>query len=662
MDPTTLQPAPPPDMSEVIAAQAAESALSPEVVSALAQHIASSFTLAQTAKSSVIERLLACERQRHGEYEPALAAQIAAAGGQKIFMQLTDIKCRAADSWIKDVILNHAESTWALSPGAEPDLPKSMIAEATQTMMQEAAMVAAQGIEPDPEVMAARETEIQNEARTRIIEMAQEKCRRMEERITDKLQEGGWSKSLGQLIYDFTTYPTVFLKGPILRKKKVLSWGDGDFKPVVNEQVVIEVDRVSPWDIFPSPGATTMQEGFLIHRHKLSRRAVKQMMGMPGASNPSIKTVLRQYSTGLRTQLNGEMQHDKLQGRDVYFGADGMIEALEYWGPATGMVLRQWGMKSWQGKPIDELDEYQINAWMIGSYVVRAQINPDPLDQRPYSKASFEDIPGAFWGTALPEMMADVQVMCNASARALAMNMGIASGPQVEVNIDRLPKGEPITSMFPWKVWQTTSDRSGSGHPAIRFFQPNMNAAELLQVYTYFSKIADEVTGVPNYLYGSSAVSGAGRTASGLSMLMENAAKGIKHAILGLDTATSEMITRLYRHLMIFDPDNSIKGDMNLVAAGAIGAMIREQQVTARKEFMADTLNPIDSQIIGAEGRAYMLRERAKALFDNVDKIVPNPEKMKALMAQQQMAAQQAAMAEAQGSGATPATSATAPH
>ncbi|MBA3605221.1 MAG: hypothetical protein H0W46_04465, partial [Acidimicrobiia bacterium] len=157
--------------------------------------------------------------------------------------------------------------------------------------------------------------------------------------------------------------------------------------------------------------------------------------------------------------------------------------------------------------------------------------------------------------------------------------------------------------------------------------------------------------------------SGAGRTASGLSMLMENAAKGIKHAILGLDAATSEMITRTYRHLMMFDPDTAIKGDMNLIAAGAIGAMIREQQVTARKEFMADTLNPLDAEIIGPEGRAYMLRERAKGLFDNVSKIVPDPEKMKAMMAQREaMAMQQQQQAAAGGSaGATPATTPTSP-
>jgi hypothetical protein len=225
--------------------------------------------------------------------------------------------------------------------------------------------------------------------------------------------------------------------------------------------------------------------------------------------------------------------------------------------------------------------------------------------------------------------------MINASPRALAMNMGIAAGPQCEVSIDRLPPGETITNQYPFKIWQTTSDRSGGGQPAIRYFQPSMNAAELLGIYTHFGRAADEVTGVPNYVYGSSMASGAGRTASGLHMLMENAAKGIKHAILALDGSLSEVVKRIYRHLMIHDPDTTIKGDMQIVAAGAVGALIREQQEIARKEFLAATLNPVDAQIIGADGRAYMLRETAKALFPDINKIVPDPERMRALMAMQ---------------------------
>jgi hypothetical protein len=280
--------------------------------------------------------------------------------------------------------------------------------------------------------------------------------------------------------------------------------------------------------------------------------------------------------------------------------------------------------------------------WMVGSYVIKCVKNPDPLDRRPYSKASWESIPGAFWGLALPEMMTDIQTVCNAAARALANNMGIASGPQVEISVDRLPDGEDLTKMYPWKIWQTTSDRTGGGQPAVRFYQPSMNADALLAVYQYFQRIADEVTGVPNYIYGSGQASGAGRTASGLSMLMENAAKGIKQAILSLDAATTDVIHRLYDHLMIYDDDNSIKGDMQIVPAGVVGTLLKESVQQRRNEFLQLTSNPVDIQIMGPSGRAMLLREAAKALNMDVDKIIPDPEKiMEAQKMLSEMAAQQ---------------------
>ncbi len=202
--------------------------------------------------------------------------------------------------------------------------------------------------------------------------------------------------------------------------------------------------------------------------------------------------------------------------------------------------------------------------------------------------------------------------------------MGIASGPQAEVAVDRLPDGEDLTDIYPWKIWQTTSDRTGGGQPAVRFFQPNMNADVLLSVYTTFAKQADEVTGIPNYVYGSSAVSGAGRTASGLSMLMDNASKGIKQAVANIDKIVSGIVQRLYLHNMMFDPDPYIKGDFKVVAKGAIGLLHKETLQMRRNEFLMATANPIDSQITGIEGRAYLLREAARGLQMDTTKIVPD--------------------------------------
>jgi hypothetical protein len=618
-------------------------------ITSLGSHIEKCFSEAESAKSYITERLLKAMRQRKGEYEPQIKQQIAAIGGQEIFMMITDIKCRAADSWVKDVMLNHEDSTWTIVNTTEPELPPELEQEVYQTVMQEAAQVAAAGVPVDPMTLPMRHQQIVDEAYKLTTEIAEDRRAKMERRIADKMQEGRWKQSLSEVVYDFVTYPAAFIKGPVLRKKPKMKWGDG-FQPVVKEEVVLEFDRVSPFDIYPSPGAVDIQDGYLIHRHKMSRTSLLQMKGMTGADSDAIQTVLDTYQRGLMSHRPGDTERDALNGRNVNFGADGLIEALEYWGPASGRMLIDWGIEQWGSETIDAEQEYQINAWKIGSYVIRAVLNPDPLGQRPYGKACFEDVPGAFWGTALPEMMADVQALCNAAARALAMNMGLASGPMVEVSVDRFAPGENMTNLYPFRQFQTTTDRSGGGQPAIRFYQPDMHAQELLAIYDHFSRIADEVTGVPNYVYGSSNVSGAGRTASGLSMLMENAAKGIKNAILNLDKSTSGCVERTYNHLMLHDPDESIKGDMQVIAAGAIGAMIKEQSIQQRQQFLAQVANPIDAQIISPMNRAYMLRETAKGVFPDIDKAIPSPEEIQQRMAamQQQFAQQQAMQQGAQ--------------
>jgi branched-chain amino acid transport system ATP-binding protein len=60
---------------------------------------------------------------------------------------------------------------------------------------------------------------------------------------------------------------------------------------------------------------------------------------------------------------------------------------------------------------------------------------------------SFSRIPGAFWGNSLFDLIEDCVNMCNAAARALANNLGISSGPQVGVNIDRIASGEDVSEM-----------------------------------------------------------------------------------------------------------------------------------------------------------------------------------------------------------------------
>jgi len=585
----------------------------------------------------VTERLLRAERQRRGVYDPDKLAMIRDTGGSDIFMMLTDIKCRAAESWIKDVMLSTGEKSWSLKPTAEPEVPDVLRNEIIEAVTLEADQVQSAGIGVNPQTIDKRMEEIHAEVKKRLMEHAKDASMKMERRILDKMQDAKFDSTLSEIIYDFVTFPAAFIKGPMIRTKKVMKWGS-NWQPKVEETIVEDFERVSPYDIFPSPNASTCQDGYLIHRHQMTRADIEVLRNTPSFDQKAIDEVLRLYGrSGLRELVQSDTERNLLEGRNNTLVGTELIESVEFWGSVSGYMLKEWGMTD-----VEDYREYEVNVWMVGSYVIKCVKNPDPLDRRPYSKASWETIPGAFWGLALPEMMTDIQTVCNAAARALANNMGIASGPQVEVSVDRLPDGEDLTKIYPWKIWQTTSDRTGGGQPAVRFYQPSMNADALLAVYQYFQRIADEVTGVPNYIYGSGQASGAGRTASGLSMLMENAAKGIKQAILSLDAATTDVIHRLYDHLMIYDDDNSIKGDMQIVPAGVVGTLLKESVQQRRNEFLQLTSNPVDIQIMGPSGRAMLLREAAKALNMDIDKIIPDPEKvMEAQKMLSEMAAQQ---------------------
>ena len=236
--------------------------------------------------------------------------------------------------------------------------------------------------------------------------------------------------------------------------------------------------------------------------------------------------------------------------------------------------------------------------------------------------------------------MRDCANMCNYAARAMANNMGIASGPQVGVNIDRLPPGEDLTQMFPWKIWQFTNDPMGSAAKPMEFFQPQSMSGELMAIFDKFSMRADEDTGIPRYITGDSAgIGGAGRTASGMSMLMSNAGKTIKQVIFNIDTyVTKPLIERLYFYNMQYADDPDLKGDVNIVARGANSLVVKDAAQVRRNEFLQVVLSsPVVQQIVGMEGIAALLHEQAKTLDMDADAIVPSAEALQLKQLEMQM-------------------------
>jgi methyl coenzyme M reductase subunit D len=609
------------------------------VIQGLAAHVRTRWDSARIAKRKLEERMLQCLRQRNGEYDPDKLSEIKAQGGSDIFINLTSVKCRAATSWLRDTLLGSgADKPWSIESTPIPDLPPEVTQGMMNAMAQQLQTMMMQG-QPMPDESTLRDIagQMKDEALRKLKEESDARMERMERKMEDQLDEGGWTQAFNEFLDDIVTFPYAVLKGPIKRKRKTLQWQNGKLVPT--EIIRNEWERVDPFYIYWAPWAWELNDGYVIERHRLTSDDLQALIGVPGYNDDAIRTVLNDFGTeGMKQWLWTDASKAQAEGKYVTEAivSGDLVDAIQLWDSVKGSLLIEWGLTE---KEIpDPALTYPCEVWLIGSTVIRAVLNYDPLGRKPYYLTSYENTPGAVDGKGVTDLCRDAQSMVNASGRALANNMGISSGPQVGVNISRLPPGEDITDLHPWKIWQFQASDYGDSSAPLTFFQPQSNAQELMAVFEKFSARADEDTMIPRYMTGEN-TPGAGRTSSGLSMLISNAGKGIKQVISNIDqNVIVPAIERLYQDNLRYSQDPDLVGDVNIVAKGATSLVIKEAEAVRRNEFLQMVLNsPVAQQIVGMDGAAELLRESARNLSGNVDRIVPDRNQLSTMQQQQQM-------------------------
>ena len=103
------------EQEEQTAAELAERQEQP-FLKGLVAHMKTEFDRARDAKRPIERRMLTALRQRNGEYEPDKLGQIQNFGGSDVFMMLTEVKCRAAESWLRDILLEDDTGPPWISP------------------------------------------------------------------------------------------------------------------------------------------------------------------------------------------------------------------------------------------------------------------------------------------------------------------------------------------------------------------------------------------------------------------------------------------------------------------------------------------------------------------------------------------------------------------
>ncbi len=604
------------------------------------------------------DRLLRAQRMFDGRYDPDKLRAIKQFGGSEVYSRLVAVKARGATSLLRDVYLG-PDRPWDIAPQPDPPVPPDikatimqLVSHETQGAQQAAQQQAAQAAQsgspppppPSPQQAQMRIMDLLHAAQQVERRNAIQQTSNATDAIEDILVAGRFYESLAAFLVDLPLFPFACIKGPTVRMVTKLTWSQG--KPKVRRVPQMFWERVSPFDIYWTSGVSNIADAAVIERRRVSRTDLNDLLGLPGYDEAAIRGALVDYARGYRDWMDSTDSEQALnEGReDPNFNQSQLIDMLEYTGQVQGHMLIDAGMDP-SMIPDPDLD-YMVQSWVVGNYVLKTQLAPSPRQRHNYYITSFEKVPGTVSGHSLPDLLEDIQEASNAVYRALVNNLSMASGPQAVVNTDAIAPDENPDEMYPWKVWKTTSDPMSNGaRPPVEFFQPQSNAQELMAVLGQLSSMADETSAIPRYITGSQqGLGGAGRTASGLSMLMGNAEKVLQTVAANVDGDIMEpLLLALYDMIMLTDQSGMLTGQEEIRVRGVNVAVQKETERQKQLQFLQITANPIDAPIIGELGRARLLR----AVGQNMglpDDIVPSDDTIQQQMQAQkiQQAAQQA--------------------
>lgn len=584
-------------------------------------------------RRQMLDNLQRCK----GEYSSTRLAKIkeATRGGSEAFVMLTETKARAAESWLLEILKSGGSFPFTIKPTPLADIPEHTHQQVMQEVADQIVQIGQQlitqvqttGMPVNLDSVKAYLQDYKESAERAALqelrEEAQERAKLAQDAIEDQLVEGGWSRSFADFIWYLVRCKAGILKGPVLRQSKREVWENGEY--VYKDVIVPEVEAPSPFAIFPTKDTITPDNGSLFEVHKMSRQDIYDLIGVPNYSEEKIRVVLSEFDNGslsswLHIDDREAVERAEQEAKNLAFLKTNSIDALEFTGTIPGNLLVEWAAEAKVdiSESTDPERQYQVNVWKIGRHVIKALINPDPMGRSNYYVSSWARVPGSFWGKGVPEMMKDIQDICNSLVRALQNNVAIASGPQVEINSDRV---DDRAGLFPWKQWYATEAQINDT-PAIRFYQPNMYAESLIGAYRFFAAIADDMT-VPAYAHGDMSVGGAGNTSSGLSMLMGAASRSVKLVISNVDEDVIEPVVRAYYRYNMTYNDALPKGDVRIRANGALSLMQKEQDSMRYLEMLRTASNPILAPIFGQEGLREISAQWAKSMNIDTAKILP---------------------------------------
>ena len=626
------------ETDEAVAAEKADDKLITSA-SAVASFVSERFKRSEDARRGDEERWLRAYRNYRGIYGPDV--QFTDTEKSRVFIKVTKTKTLAAYGQIVDVLFGNNKFPLSVEPSVLPDgvveaahinidPNASSAIDALKTAFQDEAPKPYL-IGPDTKLkpgetlrdLQARLGPLKDKLGSvseKVIEgegtgptsvtfhPAMIAAKKMEKKIHDQLMESGASTHLRSMAFEMALLGTGVMKGPFAVDKEYPNWNDeGEYEPIV--KTVPETSHVSVWDFYPDPEARSMEEAeYVVERHKMSRTELRALRRRPFFIKDSVQMAVDKGPDYVRKHWEQNMEDN-----DALPSESERWEVLEFWGFVDKDIIEEHGIKV--PSSLKDVDQINCNIWICNGEILRIVLNPFKPARIPYYATPYEHNPYSFFGVGIAENMDDTQTLMNGFMRLAIDNAALSGNLIIEVDETNLIPGQDL-SVYPGKVFRRQGGAPGQAIFGTKF--PNV-AQENLQLFDKARVLADESTGFPSFAHGQTGVSGVGRTASGISMLMSAANGSIRSVVKNVDDYLLRPIGRaFFAFNMQFDFDPDIRGDLEVHASGTESLMANEVRSQRLMQFLQVAQNPTLAPFAKMD---YIIREIAKSMDLDPDKV-----------------------------------------
>ncbi len=590
------------------------------------------FSRAEDARRSDEDRWLRAYRNYRGIY--GADVQFTEAEKSRVFIKVTKTKTLAAYGQITDVLFANNTFPLSIEPTILPEgVAESVHVEADPKMAdmpeEQSSLFGYKGDGKDfPKGATATSlADMLGPLREKLAELdvkegagstptsitfhpAMVAAKKMQKKIMDQLDESNANKQLRSAAFEMALFGTGIMKGPFAVDKEYPRWDeDGKYNPII--KTMPQTSHVSVWNAYPDPDASNTDEmQYFIERHKMSSTQLRGLKKRPMFRSNVIDMVIADGP-----DYTKKSWEDDLNDYQTDTGVE-RYEVLEYWGVVDVELLENNDVKI--PSELADIPELQANIWFTNGKIIRLVLNPFKPVRIPYYAVPYELNPYSFFGVGIAENMDDTQTLMNGFMR-LSVDNAVLSGNLVfEVDETNLVPGQDLT-IHPGKVFRRQGGAPGQALFGTKF--PNVSQ-ENLQMFDKARQLADESTGLPSFAHGQTGVSGVGRTASGISMLMNAASGGIKTVIKNVDDyLLRPMGEAFFAFNMQFDYDPEAAGDLEVKARGTESLMQNEVRSQRLLQFLQVIQNPALAPFAKLP---YIVREIAKSMDLDPDLVANN--------------------------------------